>query len=647
MLIEPLKPLIDDADVVSFDVFDTMLLRRHYRPSDVFVLATRSRSRWFRYLRIAAERIARLRHRSQNDVTLAQIYAVLKTAPDLEILAEKQTLFANPSARAIYEHALERGKSIIAISDMYLPKAVLRELLESAGYGHVERIYVSCEADCTKGQGDLFRHVIEDIGVAADRILHIGDNQISDVIRAREHGLRVWHLPSPRQRFERAGAVHPRIVRYLSRGRDPMHSLLLGILRDGLADAGDDYWYRWGFSVAGPIANAFTDWVVEQFEKGSHSALYLFARDGCLPQQILAIRHPHVPAHYTFASRRLFLVPALTELDSSTMEALSSSLRSTPPSEYWRRLGIANEAVEERLRARFREDLPLSSDTRSLEAFFREVHPLMMPDILRENRTLRDYLAHIGMLAPGARPLIVDIGWRATSQRFLEKAIPQLAGTDGAYFGLSDDSYRNGRMRAWFFDGFHSFEARLLATHCVEITELIFSAPHPSIQRVGVDGAEGKFVPVYEPLSSHEDERIDIVRRIQRGAVDFTRRLHDQEVAGYSMRLLHEDVAAILRAIVKYPTDDDLRHLGRLPHALGLGSSRYETLLPDTLPPHPLSLFKKHFGRSAERLYWPAGLTRAIRLRHGPVRGVAASAALNSARWISAAAERLRRIFGS
>ena len=148
----------------------------------------------------------------------------------------------------------------------------------------------------------------KDIGVAPERILHVGDNEHSDVVRAKEQGLRAWHLPSPRERFEAAGLIHPRIVRYLRKRRRPAHSLLLGILRDGLADESPqrDYWYRWGFSVAGPIVNAFVDWVQSRFREGNHDRLFLFARDGHLPEQILALRYPEVPTHYTFASRRLF-----------------------------------------------------------------------------------------------------------------------------------------------------------------------------------------------------------------------------------------------------------------------------------------------------------------------------------------------------
>jgi FMN phosphatase YigB (HAD superfamily) len=292
MLNDQLKTLIDGVEVVSFDIFDTLLLRRHYSPTDVFAHAAETRPSRFRFMRIAAERFARLRHRQQQDVSLEQIYATLGQTPERELLAEKQTLMPNPAARGVYDHAVAGGKRIIAVSDMYLPLQFLRERVENAGYTKVERVFVSCEAGVTKWRGDLFRHVAREMGVAPDDILHIGDNAHSDVVRAKEQGLRTWHLPSPRERFESTGSVHPQIVRFLRRGRQPIHSLLLGIMRDGLAEPSPerDYWYRLGFSVAGPVVNAFVDWIHDR-------GVYPDDGDDPLSKQVLAIRYPDVSPH--------------------------------------------------------------------------------------------------------------------------------------------------------------------------------------------------------------------------------------------------------------------------------------------------------------------------------------------------------------
>lgn len=632
VLPDALKAMIDDAEVVSFDVFDTLLLRRHYSPSDIFG------SRW---KRIAAERIARIVHRNQEDVTLAQIYAFLRTSPDAELTAEKQTLFSNPEARTIYDYARANGKRIIAISDMYLPGDVVGELLNAANYNDVERIYVSCDAGVTKAGGRLFRHVVQDLGVSAEKIVHIGDHAISDHARPQEQGLRSYHLPSARMRFESRNAVHPKIVRALRRSGKASHSLLLGLMRDGLADWNGDYWYALGFAVAGPIVNAFADWIHRRYVEGRHDGAFLFARDGYLPLEVLKLRHPEVSATYTFASRRLFLIPALETLQNSTLNALTTALPSTSAQELWRSIGIKNAAVEALLAKHFKpdEEIRLLLYRLRLEKFFREAHPLFLADIQREKALLREYLTSIGLLG-SKRPLIVDVGWNASSQRFLEIAFPELAGTPGAYFGLRPTAYDNGHMKAFLFDRGRPAKMYAIAYHCVEITELIFSAPHPTIQKIGDDQQ-----PVYEALTPEEERRIKLVRAIHNGVLDFTRRLAELE-RSHPVPLTRDDAALILAPIVLQPTQQDIEHLGQLPHALGIGTSRYETLLPKTIDPSPIALLRHHLAKPRHRLYWPQGVVHAIKNKNGMLRGFAAHVAIGISTLAINTWDRILRMLG-
>lgn len=636
---EDLKALIDEAEVVSFDVFDTLVRRRHYSPTDVFAAAGGAR---FRLKRIAAEWLARLRHRHQEDVSLEQIYAFLAADPAAEIEAERRTLYANAEARDIYDYARAHGKRIIAISDMYLPSSLIREMLDAAGYNEVERVYLSSEVGSTKGRGTLFRHVTADLGIAPEKIVHIGDHQLSDSTRAKEHGLRSHHLPSSRMRFEAADAIHPGVLRALRRSRKPSHSLLLGLLRDGLADWDGDYWYAFGFFVVGPAVNAFVDWVCRRFVEGKHDRAFFFSRDGYLPLEVLSIRHPELPGTYTFASRRLFLIAALETLDDRALAALTTSLPGTDAREYWSRLGITNPRVDELLDRHFKPGEKIWSifDRQRLETFFREAHGYFLPDVQREKKLLRDYLTRIGLLG-GRSPLIVDVGWNASSQRHLESAFPELKGTAGAYFGLRAGAYRNGNMRAFFFDRGEPSGMYRIAMECVEITELMFSAPHPTVQKI-----DDELNAVFEAMTPEEERRIQLVLRIHEGALDFTKRLAELEASGHPLQLTRDDVALLFGRVVLEPTPADIANLGRLPHALGLGTSRYETLLPETIASNPLTILRQHLLKPRKHLYWPSAAARAVYNEKGPLRGVAARAAIELSSAVIKTWDRILRKLG-
>ena len=99
--------VLEGIDVVSFDVFDTLLLRRHFVPTDVFMepaIGEPERPH-FRLLRIAAERLARLQHHRREDVTLDEIYRWLPQDVRTELDAEARTLYANPAAMDLYREA--------------------------------------------------------------------------------------------------------------------------------------------------------------------------------------------------------------------------------------------------------------------------------------------------------------------------------------------------------------------------------------------------------------------------------------------------------------------------------------------------------------------------------------------------------------
>ncbi|MEH1700335.1 glycosyl transferase, partial [Salmonella enterica subsp. enterica serovar Enteritidis] len=60
--------------------------------------------------------------------------ATVKKIIDLEIQMEKIVLYKNARGSCLFEKAISDGCKVILISDMYLPSAILKELLTSCGY---------------------------------------------------------------------------------------------------------------------------------------------------------------------------------------------------------------------------------------------------------------------------------------------------------------------------------------------------------------------------------------------------------------------------------------------------------------------------------------------------------------------------------
>lgn len=188
-----LREELQKYDVISFDVFDTLLLRKTPAPTDVFLLVEKETAcPGFAQKRQLAESNSRLfkcRETGSREVTLQEIYE----APPLnnianihqqmlaELQAEHRVCYANEVLKILVKELVQAGKQVISVSDMYLPKTEILTLLRNNGYSEIKQLYVSCEYGISKSDGKLFDVVKEEIG-SQKTICHIGDNFYSDVM---------------------------------------------------------------------------------------------------------------------------------------------------------------------------------------------------------------------------------------------------------------------------------------------------------------------------------------------------------------------------------------------------------------------------------------------------------------------------------
>ena len=105
----------------------------------------------------------------------------------IECETELSLLKANPYMKQVYRMALEMGKTLIAVSDMYLPEDVIVKALEQNGYTQFTRIFLSQVCGFSKRSGKLFPFVKQEMG-EDKRYLHLGDNPIADRVRPRQGG---------------------------------------------------------------------------------------------------------------------------------------------------------------------------------------------------------------------------------------------------------------------------------------------------------------------------------------------------------------------------------------------------------------------------------------------------------------------------
>ena len=194
---------IEHFDLVSFDIFDTLVFRTVPTPKGVFFLAglqvldSSVESAKFQSARILAENIARKKSQT-GEVNLDDIYnSLVEYSSDVreklkqaELRAELEVCRPREEIVALYNGIKEFGKEVVLISDMYLPGSFIEQILANCGVDGMKGIFISNELGCDKRSGKLFSEVQKRIICFNGRQIHYGDSFNADFLGALKAGVK-------------------------------------------------------------------------------------------------------------------------------------------------------------------------------------------------------------------------------------------------------------------------------------------------------------------------------------------------------------------------------------------------------------------------------------------------------------------------
>ena len=321
----------EKTKVVSFDIFDTLVQRPFWEPTDLFYLLGIYANQVlhagdllsFRDIRISAERkareIGRLNHPSWEEITLDDIYDVLQdwlgmtddqrqAVEHREIELELKYCHPRSYARELFRLCHALGKRIIITSDMYLPKEAVEKILARCGYEGYEKLYLSSDVKLGKWSGHLYQHVCKDLNISPENILHIGDTAPSDVDMAKKKGLQSFHFPKAVDRLMNAvpdmygGELFHKLYASPFALRDGWQFVRFFGLKCLLAVAAqtifDNPYVQFhpetdfnadpdviGTAALGMHIFAVAQWLAEEVEKNGYNNLNFMARDGYLAME--------------------------------------------------------------------------------------------------------------------------------------------------------------------------------------------------------------------------------------------------------------------------------------------------------------------------------------------------------------------------
>lgn len=304
-----------EYDVISFDLFDTLIFRPFFEPGDLFyLLGEKLGFPDLKRVRMEMEALARREKYETSghyEVSLNEIWRVMEreTGIDaaegmrLEQELEMELDYANPFMKEIYERICRMGKPVVVMSDMYLSEQFLKRLLEEKGYENVCRIFVSNACHESKWEGGLFsaakKSLCQEFGRGI-RIAHVGDNPHSDVKMAKKHGFAAFHYPNA------DASAAPFRAQDMSA---MIGGAYRGIVNHHLYAGGKCYSmeYEYGYVYGGIFAVGYCNFIHEYAKRNQIERLLFFSRDGDILKQVYDTLYPGEQTHYVYWSRAVAL----------------------------------------------------------------------------------------------------------------------------------------------------------------------------------------------------------------------------------------------------------------------------------------------------------------------------------------------------
>ncbi len=286
------------AEIVSLDLFDTLVMRRVLDSTDVMELAEKRLAEKHVFIEdFCTKRLGAEKKLSQAAApSLTEIYQnvldksgeIPLTAPklaDLEWQIDFELIVPRQDMAEFVSELIERGKEVYIITDTYYTRTQIIEILKKCGIKGLADIFVSSEYGVGKTQGlfEIFRK-----RTGEKSCLHIGDDLTADAEYAKKCQMEAFRILSARDLLESVGFLG------LEKCMDSLSARVkLGLFAAKLFNSPFqfeteekrlciDSAFDLGYLLMAPVITDFVIWFAGKAQSENLSNIWFGARDGYL-----------------------------------------------------------------------------------------------------------------------------------------------------------------------------------------------------------------------------------------------------------------------------------------------------------------------------------------------------------------------------
>jgi len=590
--------------VISFDIFDTLVSRRIYRPKDLFSLmqskiATMDSALIYGYLidnfselRIQAESDARERKvrlfGGEPEILIKDIYAeISQKCPDvspefieelikLEIECEKSVLYKCNKGFELFTNAKKAEALVLLISDMYLPSNTLREILISCGYD-IEgiKIFSSGEETLSKHTGSLYDHVKEKLNINNNNWIHIGDNKHADISNAEMRGISTLYADWSEYSHERS---------YHWKSKDVIgESLYKSVnLKQASYHYDNNPLSEIGFKVFGPLLLGYISWLATQLKNNKIDKALFLARDAHLIHKIYStyFTKNSVESEYIYLSRASTYMLGMTDWPMHRIWHLFGGKNKKSLNKILSIVGLdAKNHLSDIHNVGFPDEnyVPMNGEEHRVHQL---INKLFQQVLLKNTINRTQFAEYFKKACSGKQNIaLIDVGWMGNIQSVFSRSLgndwadKNITGLYLATFeGANDNKSIYNKMLGWLTNFGHPKDKNdQILSGGVELME--FAMADNTGSTIGYLATDEGIVPLRDVTGNSEKDYLDKAALLQKGILSFFDYIHPLLVNGNYNSFDSLVLSEPFFNLICNPTSSQLETLSSLTHAEAAGSN--------------------------------------------------------------------------
>lgn len=501
--------LLKEVEAVSFDLFDTLVVRNVLESSDVIeIVKSQLEEREFYISDFIGKRIEAEKNLSRNGAPkLKYIYHQLLNdediayrLSDLEYRIDCNLLQPRNDVVELIDIAKGLGKRVYITSESYYSKEQIKKILIDNYINNIDDVIVSCEFNTGKTD-KLFEKLIEIAGT--NNILHIGDDIVADIEASERYGLKSFQIYSSSELFEILGGL-----KLYNPGLNISDRIKIGMFianifnnpfqfeetdrKINVYDASDI-----GYLFVAPMILDFTKWFGEQVKENNLKNIWFSSRDGYLLQKLYNIIYPNEETEYFLTSR---------------IAAIRAGMENISDIEYVDSMKYSGN-LSDNLMARFgikADEIPVSQINEKKSGLLKYSEAIL--DNAKLNKA--NYIKYIEKLKiKDGSIAFFDFVAKGTSQMYIQKIYP--SDYIGLYFLQLEPEFmdkKNLNIRPFYTEEERESSAVFDNYY---VLETILTSPDPSVNGFNEDGS------VVFANETRKSRDIECLLKIQNGIIEY------------------------------------------------------------------------------------------------------------------------------